>query len=192
MMRYFFLFAFMFFGLFGSFSLGQNNVEIPNGPSSDPALYQQYCPYDVGTDQYNTCMSCMSECEAVDWGLAERCACKCGGGISLNTDVPFIGSCILMRWNNTQSWSAENVWTTVNQTTAFPRLIWWLSRILVTAILVFSFVMIIVGWVMMTMGWADQSQYDKGKSYIIHVVIALALLGSSGLILRLINPNFFG
>jgi len=44
----------------------------------------------------------------------------------------------------------------------------------------------------MSMGGADESQHKKGKDLIRHVFIALALLGASGVILRLINPNFFG
>jgi len=33
---------------------------------------------------------------------------------------------------------------------------------------------------------------SEGKKMIIKVVIGIALLGASGVILRLINPNFFG
>jgi hypothetical protein len=33
---------------------------------------------------------------------------------------------------------------------------------------------------------------SEGKKMITNVIIGIALLGASGVILRLINPNFFG
>jgi hypothetical protein len=45
---------------------------------------------------------------------------------------------------------------------------------------------------MISSGGASEEHAKKGKDLITHVVIALALLGASGVILRVINPNFFG
>lgn len=98
------------------------------------------------------------------------CACVAAGGVQLNTDVPFVGKCI----NKTDTDSA------------FPQLVGGLSKMVVTAILIVSFVMIIVGGVMRTTGNASE-----GKKLITKVAIGLAILGASGAILRLINPNFF-
>lgn len=97
---------------------------------------------------------------------------ECKDGIKLNTDVPFIGKCI-------KKDDADN---------AFPALIGGLSKMVVTAILIVSFLMIIVGGVMRTTGGKN---VWKGKEMIIKVAIWLAILGASGAILQLINPNFF-
>ncbi len=102
--------------------------------------------------------------------------------ISLNTSIPFIGKCI--EDNKTNQWSDE---TNVTWETAFPVLMWSLVKILVTVILILSFVLIIIGGIMIATGDAPW-----GKKMIIKVVIGIALLGASGVILRLINPNFFG
>lgn len=103
-------------------------------------------------------------------------------GISLNTNIPFIGKCI--EDNQANRWSDE---TSVTWTTAFPVLMWSLTKILVTLILIISFVLIIIGGIMIATG-----NPSGGKKMIINVVIGIALLGASGVILRLINPNFFG
>ena len=102
-------------------------------------------------------------------------------GIQLNTSIPFIGKCIEEKGNQ---WSDE---TGVTWTTAFPTLMWSLTKILVTVILIISFVLIIIGGIMIATG-----NPSWGKKMIINVVIGIALLGASGVILRLINPNFFG
>ena len=104
-------------------------------------------------------------------------------GISLNTSVPFIGSCIE---NSTTDVGAGEE-TSVTWDNAFPVLLWSLTKILVTVILIVSFVLIIVGGIMIATG--DPS---GGKWLIMKVVIGIALLWASGVILRLINPNFFG
>lgn len=113
--------------------------------------------------------------------------CKCG--IKLNTSIPFIGNCIKFGSSN----SAGNWWntTTVNQLNAFPILIGWLSRILLTVILVVAFMTVVVGGVMMSASGYDPSLYGKGKKLIRGVVISIAVIWAAGVILRLINPNFF-
>jgi hypothetical protein len=62
-----------------------------------------------------------------------------------------------------------------------------LVKILISVILVASFILIIVAGVMIATGDAKW-----GKDMIIKVAIWLAILWASGVILRLINPNFFG
>ena len=62
-----------------------------------------------------------------------------------------------------------------------------LAKILLTLILVGSLVMLVASGVMIASGNASE-----GKSMIKRVVFALVLLGASGIILRLVNPTFFG
>ncbi|MEI6118918.1 MAG: hypothetical protein WCP92_07000 [bacterium] len=62
-----------------------------------------------------------------------------------------------------------------------------MTKILVTLILITSFVLIIIGGIMIATG-----NPSGGRKMIMNVVIGIALLGASGVILRLINPNFFG
>jgi len=110
--------------------------------------------------------------------------------VELNTNVPFIGNCIELSKNSSDTQSSNDE-TKVTEKTAFPVLMWWLTKILVTVIMLVSFVAILAWWVMIaSSGWSD-SWASNGKKLIWRVVIALALLGASGVILRLINPNFF-
>jgi hypothetical protein len=51
--------------------------------------------------------------------------------------------------------------------------------------------MIVVAGVMMTMGGYEAKNFQKGKEMIFKVGAVLALLGLSGVILKLINPTFF-
>ncbi len=99
-------------------------------------------------------------------------------GIKLNTNVPFIGDCI-------EDKADDPSWVSSDQ--AFPVLMWSLVKILVTVILILSFVLIVVWGIMISTGDAAW-----GKKMIIKVVIWIAILWASGVILRLINPNFFG
>ncbi len=123
---------------------------------------------------------------------AEHTKCICDSttaccGIQLNMGVPFIGDCIEM---NTDS-SNPNT-TSVTSVTAFPILMQWLMKILMSVIMIFSFLMIIVSWLMIT-AWAfNWSSYNKWITIIKNVIISLILLWSSWLILSLINPSFFG
>lgn len=78
-----------------------------------------------------------------------------------------------------------------NQLNAFPIMIKGLMKIVISIVLVVSFLMIVAGGVMMTMGGYDTSNFTKGKGMIKSVARALAMLGASGVILKLINPNFF-
>lgn len=105
------------------------------------------------------------------------CTCLKNGWIKLNTNVPFVGKCI-----NKDNSSAAGSTTS----TAFTDLIGGLSQIVVTAILIVSFMFIIIGGVQRASG-----NPAEGKKKILKVVIGLAILWSSWVILRLINPNFF-
>lgn len=135
------------------------------GNSHVNSITQQCVCNDGWTKINNVCMSCKAP-----WVCC---------GIKLNTSVPFIGNCIESKEQNPNS--------NVTDETAFPVLMWSLTKILVTVILIISFVLIIVGGIMIATG--DPS---GGKKMIMKVVIGIALLGASGVILRLINPNFFG
>ncbi len=103
--------------------------------------------------------------------------------IQLNTVVPFIWDCI---------WTKNTDPNEVNTTNAFPKLMWSLSRILITAILISSFLMVVVWWVMIISWWIKEWNFTQWKTLIWKVIIGLALLWASWIILRLINPNFFG
>jgi len=67
-----------------------------------------------------------------------------------------------------------------------------LGKIALALILALSFLLVIVGGVMIASGGASESGYTDGKKLIGKVVIAIVLLGMMGVILRLINPSFFG
>lgn len=145
----------------------------------DVAHGQKCCPgykkEKTGPATY-TCMDCE----------AEGVCC----GIELNTVVPFIGDCIKFKGS-----SNDTNTTVVWPTTAFPVLMKGLSRLLVTAIMIFSFLLLVVAGVLMTFGDIDTgkgSGYSVWKQLIGKVIIGIALLGASGVILKLINPNFFG
>jgi Mn2+/Fe2+ NRAMP family transporter len=92
--------------------------------------------------------------------------------------------------NSTNDWTNANT-STVNQLNAFPFLMMGLSKILVTVILIFSFLLVIVAGLMMVTWVYEEWNYKKWMDRIKKVVVALILLWSSGLILKLINPTFF-
>jgi len=96
--------------------------------------------------------------------------------------VPFVGKCIESK---TGYVGGDETWVTSED--AFPVLMSSLTQILVTVILIVSLLLIIVGGIMIATG-----NPSWGKKMIINVVIGIALLWASWVILRLINPNFFG
>ncbi|MFZ2151355.1 MAG: pilin [Candidatus Absconditicoccaceae bacterium] len=162
----------------------ENNccVAVPNQCTGSKAQY------GVFSGNSYSCQTCGSGTTS----NADHTKCICDStqkccGIQLNTVVPFIGDCIEM--SNDES--AGNT-TRVNALNAFPILMGSLSKMLVTAILIFSFVMVVIGGVLITAGGIDPGNAKKGKDIIGKVIVGLALLGASGIILRLINPNFFG
>lgn len=103
-------------------------------------------------------------------------------GIELNTDIPFIGKCIEYTSAN-RSTDEMNV----TESTAFPILMGSLMKILITVILIVSFILIIVGGILIA---TDNPSW--GKKMIMKVVVGIAILWVIGVVLRLINPNFFG
>ena len=109
-------------------------------------------------------------------------------GIDLNTKVPFIWNCIEYNSGDV-GWSAETA--NVDESTVFPVLMSAFTKILVTVILLMSFLAILAWGVMITASGGSDTGASKWKKLIGSVIIALALLGSSWIILRLINPNFF-
>ena len=120
------------------------------------------------------------------------CKCVCDSSkkccwIQLNTVVPFIGDCIEMNTDSSR-WDT----TSVTSVTAFPILAQWLMKILMSAIMVFSFLMVIIAWLSMTTWAFGWSWFSKWKTILKNVIISLILLWCSWLILSLINPNFFG
>ena len=116
---------------------------------------------------------------------------KCNCGVKLNTNVPFIWRCIVYGMTNDPNDSSytngNDDIVVVNPLNAFPVLMTWIVKILMTLILLICFGALIVAGVMMTI----PEQYDTGKWLIKKVVVAIALLWLSGTILYLINPNFF-
>lgn len=99
-------------------------------------------------------------------------------GIKLNTDFPIIWNCIEIK---------KGKGTDVTE--AFPTMIWALTKIIVSIILVVCFIMIIVAWIMRASSW-DKAP-TKAKWLIIKVAVTILLLWFSWVILKLINPNFF-
>lgn len=94
-------------------------------------------------------------------------------GIKLNTNFPIIWDCIGDNRNE-------------NEINAFPYMIWVLTKIIISVILVVCFILVIVAWIMRA---ADKP--DKAKPLLRKVAITILLLWFSGVILKLVNPNFF-
>jgi hypothetical protein len=134
------------------------------------------CPSGINNSQGSCCKK-----PYYDVKLAGNRCCE---WILLITNVPFIGQCI----GTKTQWTNPSAWLLVDQDAAFPVLMWWLSRLLVSIILLVSFAGIIIAWVMIAASWSGASNWKK---LIWNIITALALLGASGVILRLINPNFF-
>ena len=148
----------------------------------------------------DTCYSqCNSQCEQSqectnDWEIWSTWQCKCVCNpdekccwIQLNTVVPFIWDCIELDTDSSR-WDT----TSVNSVTAFPILMQWLMKIVMSVIMIFSFLMVIASWLMMTTWAFSSTNFDKWKTILKNVLISLILLWCSWLILSLINPSFFG
>lgn len=171
-------------------------TETPTNPDQSTGIIMQPGWQPIVTEDPNACNgkpnshlnSITQKCVCNGWykDIDNVCvSCKAPWvccGVQLNTSVPFIGNCI-----EDDSANVGAGETTVTWATAFPVLMWSLTKILVTVILILSFVLIVIWGIMITTG-----NPSGGKSMIIKVVVGIALLGASGVILRLINPNFFG
>jgi hypothetical protein len=141
-----------------------------------PYVYAQDCdcpPEDLG---------CQKACyyESQEYEEKNTPEKKCNG-IKLNTNFPIIWNCI---------WTSKDSKT--NPTTAFPKMVWALTKIIMSLILVVCFIFIIVAGIMWAWSWEDNSQVTKAKWILKKVAIVILLLWFSWAILRLINPNFFG
>lgn len=116
------------------------------------------------------------------WQTSDGTPCDPEQDIMLNTYIPFIGRCIKRSVN---AWSSET--TVVN---VFPNMVGWLTRILMTAIVIMWFLGILTGWFMIASDWAFGTK-QMGVKLIVSIIAWLILLWASGIILNLINPNFF-
>lgn len=94
--------------------------------------------------------------------------------IKLITDFPIIWNCIKTKGSKT------------NPTNAFPYMIWALTKIIMSLILVVCFILIIYSWILRA---SDDPKW--ATNMLKKVAIAILLLWFSWAILRLINPNFF-
>lgn len=137
----------------------------------------QWCSETECSSQENSCktdcLNSYNKCKSENG--AEFCECKINGWIVLNNNFPFIGRCIKKDGNTADGKNSS----LVAISSAF-------SNIFMTLILTGGFAMVIRGGVQIAMG-----QNKEGMAKIRNVVIAFAALGSLGIILRLINPNFF-
>ena len=104
---------------------------------------------------------------------AENWECN---GIKLNTNFPIIWNCI-----------ETTKWSRTDPTNAFPTMIWALTKIVMSIILVVCFILIIYAGIL----WSANKP-TEAKKWIKTVAITILLLWSSGVILKLVNPNFFG
>ncbi len=93
--------------------------------------------------------------------------------IKLNTNFPIIWNCI---------WDKESE----NPTNAFPTMIWAITKIVMSLIFVVCFILIIISGIMRA---SDNPSW--AKNLLKKVAVTILILWLSGVILRLINPNFF-
>lgn len=186
---------------------GQPLVSADCNPSKCSCFTQSNCSSVNWTESNNQCTvwniskpicpekwTCNNACSDKEICDPDTWECTCDPSkwccwVELNTDVPFIWKCIEM-WTSSSTASADGKTTNVNSLNAFPVLMWWLSKIMITVILILSFIAVIAGWVMMT-GDGLMWSYSSGKKLIFKVLAWLVLLGASWIILKLINPNFF-
>lgn len=137
--------------------------------------------------EYTTCMAgCNTEKDwwtlfgeegvVVAWDASKSKKKECKDwccGIKLNTNFPIIWNCI---WGKGKT----------DSTTAFPTMIWALTKIVMSLVLVACFILIIYAGILWS---ADKPK--EAKERLKRVAITILLLWFSGVILRLINPNFF-
>ncbi len=100
-------------------------------------------------------------------------------GIKLNTNFPIIWNCI----------EIDKDWE--NPTNVFPYMMWALTKIIMSLILVVCFILIIYSGILWASSWDNNSRATEAKWILKKVAIVILLLWFSWAILRLINPNFF-
>ena len=140
-------------------------------------LAYAYCISNPGSTA--TCQTTLISCNTTCNNNKKECE-ECHG-IKLNTNFPIIWNCIEIKGD-----------AKVNPTNALPVMFRVLTKIVMSIILVICFILIIVAWVMRAWAWEDSSKQWKAKKLITRVAITILLLWFSGVILKLINPNFFG
>ncbi len=138
------------------------------------------CPPQLQDSKWNCCKKMYYDVQ-----LKKQVCCE---WILLSTNVPFIGQCIVYRKMDEPQ---PEAWLVVDETNAFPILMWGLSKILVSAILLSSFLWLLVAGVMISASGSSEDWAKHWRKIIGNIISALAILGVSGVILRLINPNFF-
>ncbi len=116
--------------------------------------------------------ACEKECDAGD----EDCekACQAQECLELNTSFPFIGRFIC-----------------VEREQVFPQTVSGLTTIVL--VLWFTIgVVVLIAWgvLIASSGW-NQGRFDKWKDLVFKVLLAIVLLGLAGVLLHMINPNFF-
>lgn len=116
----------------------------------------------------------MAAYQAQQWNQSQWANWWCDW-VSLNTDVPYVGKCL----RKSEAGSA------------FPVLMSWLSKIVITLIMVIGFLMILIWWVLITASGASSKLQWDWKALIMRVVTWIILLWISWMILHAINPNFF-
>lgn len=104
----------------------------------------------------------------------EECKDWCCG-IKLNTNFPIIWNCIETKKD-----------ASTNPTNAFPMMMWVITQIVVSLILVVCFILIIVAWVKRA---SDDPKW--WKELLQKVAITVILLWLTWVILKAINPVFF-
>lgn len=103
--------------------------------------------------------------------------------IILNTNVPFVWRCIKKEFNEGgQDTNVSNV---------FPKLMANMIRIVMVVLVVWWFLWILVWWFMIAANGAFGTK-QTGVKLILGIIAGLILLWASGILLNLINPNFFG
>lgn len=155
----------------------KNCETLANSSSKTTLCSQRYSCESLFESNPDTANACnFARCENDRWIWSKYCDCKYKQKwIPLNTSIPFIGNCITKTSNDGSA-----------ATNAFPTIIGAATRILVTVIMLVSFVMVVIGGIQ----WASGNASD-GKKMITKVATWFILLGLMWAILRLINPNFF-
>ena len=185
-----------------NYSQCTNKADLDAWNGTDPA---PQCELAGGTSAPVCPIDSEEDVKCTEWKEKKvngKCVCDSSQtccGIKLNTVVPFIGNCIefartndlAKNWKWLTDWSGNvlvsDTTSTVNPLNAFPFLIGGLSKIMLTGILLISFAMAVVAWVQTATGDATWWRQKIRK-----IILAIALLGSSGVLLAIILPNFFG
>ena len=125
---------------------------------------------DWGSDWWWTSTTTPSSSDTPSENDCSKWCC----GIKLNTNFPIIWNCIEINGAET------------NPTNAFPYMVWVLTKIVISVILVVCFIFVIWAGILRS---ADKP--DPAKKMLKRVAITILLLWFSGVILKLVNPNFF-